>query len=166
MFFHGFDPNDPEEDQSLKGCLLRCSILLAIPSSIIFIIGSLNYSGFCWSKMRYLSDEEKFRSLFEVVNDLNTARIETKNKGTRYYERVKYKNFENFIEINPDCCAINPEISYEIPRKKFIDRITGFNNGDVIEMNYIVRYLNEDGQIKLQKTKTIGILQNCGEIKW
>jgi len=119
--------------------------------------------------MRYLIDEEKFRFLFEMSNNQKTANLVFYRKTKivyKNYQRIKYENFEDFMEKNPDCCAINPGSPYELPPPKFFDRITGFNNGDVIEMNYIVSYIDENGHIKSQKTKTIGILQNCGEIKW
>lgn len=162
MFFHCFDPNDPEEDPRLKSCLLRGAMLLAV----LCIIPSLNYSGFCWSKMRYLSDEEKFRLLFEMTNSLNTVVIKTNNKGAQSYERIKYDSFEEFMEKNPNCFEIEPSGFYEMPPPKFIDRITGFNNGEIIGMNYMVRYLDDNGDRQLKKIKTRRVLQNCGKKKW
>lgn len=158
MFFHGFDPNDPEEDPRLKSCLLRGAMLLAV----LFIIPSLNYSGFCWSKMRYLSDEEKFRMIFDRLSKRDTLPIETEDRGTQYYEQIKYESFEDYMEKNPDCCAIDPGGPYDLPPDKFIDRITGLNNGEVIVMNYIVRYFDENGEVKSQKRELVTVLQNCG----
>ena len=153
----------------MKSDLLGCGTLLAVPLTIIFIVCSLNYSGFCWSKMRYLSDEEKFRLLFEMSNNRKTANLVFYRKNKieyKSYQRIKYENFDNFMEKNPDCCAINPGGPYELPPPKFIDRITGFHNGEVVGMNYIVRYLDENGEQKSKKIETITVLQNCGEIKY
>ena len=149
----------------MKSCLLGCGTFLSVISAMILIVGSLNYSGFCWSKMRYLSDEEKFRMRFERVNQQDTIPIETQNKGTQYYEKVKYENFEEFMLMNPDCCAILPGY-YELPKPRFIDRITGFNNGEVIAMNYTVYYFDKNGNKKSKKIEARGVLQNCGERKW
>ena len=152
----------------MKSCLLGCGTVLAAFLVIILVVGSLNYSGFCWSKMRYLSesDTEIIRKMFNRINSFKNVPIQTKDKGMQYFELIKYKSFEFFMEQNPDCCAIESVSLYEIPENRFIDRITGFNNGKVIEIDYIVRYLDENGiqnQKKIQHTK---IIKNCGEIKW
>ncbi len=150
----------------MKDFLVGCSAVLAVPLGILFIYASLNISGFCFDKMRYLSDEEKFRILFEAVNQRDTIPIETENRGTQYYKQVKYKSFEQFMESNPDCCAIDPGGPYELPPPRFFDRITGFHSGEVIVREYTLHYFDENGEQRSQKFKTERVLQNCGSLKY
>lgn len=87
---------------------LKCYIFSGVLVATAFTYASLNYSGFCFDKMRYLSDEEKFRILFAAFNSRETVPIKTKDKGTQDYEQIKYESFEQFIEMNPNCCTIDP----------------------------------------------------------
>ena len=152
----------------MKSDLLGCGILLAVPLGILFIVGSLNYSGFCWSEMRYLSDEEKFRMVFERVNSRKNIRIKTKDKRmqSKRYERVKYKNFDEFMEKNPDCCAIDPP-NRGLPLRppSFVNLITGFDNAEIIVIDYTDRYIDENGDLKYKKSQITSVLKNCGELR-
>jgi len=115
--------------------------------------------------MRYLSDEDKFKIVFYSMNQQDSIPITTNDKGMQYYEQIKYESFEDFMEINPDCCVLNPGWPYERPPIEFVDRITGFDNGEVIGMNYIIRYLDSREQ-KSKKIKIQAVLKNCGERKY
>ena len=134
--------------------------------SIFLISASLNYSGFCFKEMRYLTNEEKIRFVFDYQNSRDTMPIDTVNKETQYYKQIKYKSFEEFIRSHPNCCQVNPGGGYDLPPPEFLDRITGYNSGDVIVLNFEVRYLDENNNGQSRKFKFENALQNCGEIKW
>jgi hypothetical protein len=143
--------------------LLGCCIFLAVPLTIIVGCASLNYSGFCFDKNRYLSDEEIFRMQFDSLSKQKTVPIKTKDKGTQRYEQVKYESFEQFMEMNPNCCAIDPGGPYEVGHSYFFDRITGYDSGRVLVSTFALRYLDENGEQKSQEITTEYVLQNCGK---
>jgi hypothetical protein len=116
--------------------------------------------------MRYLSNEEKIRLVFEYQNNRTKMPVETTDKGTQYYEQVKYKNFEEFVKMNPNCCQINPGGGYDTPPPDFLERITGFDAHDVIVTNFEMRYLDEKGNQKSRAIKFENTLQNCGAIMY
>ncbi len=104
------------------------------------IYGALNYSGFCFKKMRYLSDEEKIRSAIEFVNEAKVANMrihydENSGKPVRWFKRLPYdKDIASFIADNPDCCQIIPKQRGwhdDTPVPSFLHRIAG-------KYNYIV----------------------------
>ncbi len=146
----------------MKKEVLKYCILLGVSLAILFTYAVLNYSGFCFAKMRYLSDEEKFRILFEAFNSRKTVPIKTKDKGTQNYEQIKYESFEQFMEMNPNCCAIDPGGPYDLAPPEVWDRVTGYDSAQVIVMTSTVHYLDENGERKSQEMTTETILQNCG----
>jgi hypothetical protein len=113
--------------------------------------------------MRYLTNEEKIRLVFEYQNNRTDMPLETADKGTQY---LKYKNFEEFVKMNPNCCQINPGGGYELPPDNFFDRITGYNSSDAIVTKFEMRYLDEKGNQKSTTTEFNNTLQNCGAIKY
>jgi hypothetical protein len=135
-------------------------IILAAP--MIFFAG-LNYSGFCFREMRYLTDEMKIRSVFKEDNEATTV-VNEHGKTIRRY--IPYRSFEEFIKRNPNCCQINPGGPYELPPPYFLDRITGYYSGDIIVLNYKVRYQDEDGEIQIKEVEYLNALMNCGGTRW
>lgn len=129
--------------------LLNWRIYFAAPLVVAWLHASLNYSGFCFKEMRYLSDREKFRIVFEALNFKKTLRVEAIGKDNlrffKPYKRIKYESFEQFMEMNPDCCKVA-------------------NSGKVV-MNFTLRYLDENGDRRAQEVTVKGAIKNCGNIK-
>ncbi len=138
-------------------CLI--TLFLVIPLTLLGYFG-LNYSGFCFAQMRYLSDEEKIRSVFDTQN----ARKSLYTNGLR--EHIKYKSFDEHIKENPDCCKINPKRSHDVPSPSFVDRIFGFNSGDFIFIDFKVRYVDEKGKQRVKEFSFENAVQNCGKVRW
>jgi hypothetical protein len=138
----------------LKSLLFVGGVLL-----ILSVYFSLNYSGFCFAEKRYLSNEEKIRAVFDYQNSRDILPIENFPDP----KHIKYKSFDEYIALYPDCCFVNPGGSYEVPPAKFLDRILGYNSGDVVVINFKVRYLNENGLLKITKVRFDNYLQNCGK---
>ncbi|MBN3890801.1 MAG: hypothetical protein HWQ43_17140 [Nostoc sp. JL31] len=136
-------------------CVLAIFLFIGLPITILSIYFSLNYSGFCFAKMRYLSDEERFGMVFDYQN-------ERTDLGRSSYNYIKYASFDEYIKENPDCCSINPGGPYEIRHSSFLDRIFGYDARDVIVMNFKVRYLDENGKKRVFETHFENTLQNCG----
>ncbi len=149
--------------------LLNWRIYFAVPLVVAWLHASLNYSGFCFEKKRYLSDEEKFRIGFETFNSRKNVPIRTVTKDAIHlnaYEQIKYESFEQFMESNPKCCAINPGGPYDVAPSDFWDRITGYDSGEVMVRTFTAHYLDENGERKSEEITTTTVLQNCGKQRY
>ncbi|MBE9016815.1 hypothetical protein IQ272_11845 [Chroococcidiopsidales cyanobacterium LEGE 13417] len=145
------------ESHILKSFFFVCGVLL-----ILFGYFGLNYSGFCFAEMRYLSNEEKVRAVFDYQNSRD--RLPIKNfPGIKYPKHIKYKSFDEHIALYPDCCSVNPGGGYEVPPTEFLDRIFGYDSGDVVVINFQVRYLDENVSLKTVENRFDSYLQNCGK---
>ncbi|MEA5601723.1 hypothetical protein [Nostoc sp. UHCC 0252] len=138
-----------------RNSFLPIFLFVGIPLTVLFAYFGLNYSGFCFAKMRYLSDEERFRMVFDYQN-------ERTDLGRSTYKYIKYASFDEYIKENTDCCSINPGGPYEIRQSSFLDRIFGYDARDVIVINFKVRYLDETGNQRAFETRFENTLQNCG----
>ncbi len=143
--------------------LLAIFIFIGIPLTLLSIFYSLNYSGFCFAKMRYLSDEEKLRIVFNYIN-----REDELPGIKKSYKHIKYASFDEYIKENPNCCSINHGEAYKIaqssflPEISFLDTITGLGFHDLIVINFKVRYLDENGNQRIEETRFGNTLRNCG----
>jgi hypothetical protein len=152
--------------------LLAIFIFIGIPITILGIFYSLNYSGFCFAKMRYLSDEEKLRIAFDYNNKEDKLLVSLGGK-LESYEHIKYASFDEYIKENPNCCSINHGELYKIaqpsfgllPEFSFFDRISGLGFRDLTVMNFKVRYLDEKGNQRVQQVRVRNTLRNCGRPK-
>jgi hypothetical protein len=92
------------------GFLLR---ILFWPFVIFVVYGALNYSGFCFRELRYLSDDEKIQ---KVIAEVSKGRfyagaiinLATGKVGT-IREPIPYESVEVFLKENPDCCTLIPK---------------------------------------------------------
>jgi hypothetical protein len=84
-------------EKTLLITIIRKLTFLRIVILTFFVYGSLNYSGFCFEEMRYLSDEDKIHIAVTYV--LNRG-----FKGKREYQSVN-----DFLANNPHCCSISTE---------------------------------------------------------
>jgi hypothetical protein len=140
-------------------------LAMVTPLAVLLLYFGLNYSGFCFVQMRHLSNEEKFQSVFDY--HFETRRIKNDaDKKEQLHTFVEDNNFEEYFKKNPECCKINPGGPYELPPPSFLDRITGYNSGDVIVMNFRVSYLDKNGKQTFKKYQVEHIMQNCGKVKW
>jgi hypothetical protein len=141
-------------------------LFIGIPLTVLIPYFGLNYSGFCFAKMRYISDEEKFQSAFDFQNNRNKIFATIPGKKEQFYDYIKYENFDEYIKENPDCCSINSGGAYDLPRPHFLDRIFGFDAGNAIVINFKARYLDENGKQRLKAYQVAHVVQNCGKVKW
>ncbi|MGB3534058.1 MAG: hypothetical protein WBA13_11135 [Microcoleaceae cyanobacterium] len=145
----------------MKKILDFCTFL-GVSLAMFFVYAGLNSSGFCFAKMRYLSDEDKFRQEFERLNQPGKVFItdrQNNESGGQRYEYIEYESFEQYIKSNPDCCTMRPFGSDPWDW----ERITGIHNGEITVMNYVIYYLDENGKRRSRGVKLEAILQNCGQ---
>ena len=140
----------------------RIFILIGIPLTVLNVYFGLNYSGFCFAKMRYLSDEEKIKLAFNSLNNAEKLRIRIGDE-MQDSKFIKYESFEKYIKENPDCCAVNLPGGVEALPDSFLTRILGLHSGDGIRIKFKVRYLDESGLQKSQEINSGIALQNCGQ---
>jgi hypothetical protein len=144
--------------------------MIGLPTLFLVTFLGLNYSGFCFEKMRYLSKEEKIRAVFKMQNnrsDLLTfvLPLETNYKYNENNKYIRYNSFEEFLAENPDCCHVNPGGPYGVPPSSFWDRIFGYDSGDVIVIDFKVRYLDEKGNRGFEEVQFENFLTNCGKVR-
>jgi hypothetical protein len=141
-------------------------LVMTLPITLPIFIGIINYSGFCFAKRRYLSYEEKILIVFNHVNLLSQTTTEIsvgKDDMKIKVKYIPYTSFEEFSKLNPNCCGINLNKGYELPRPEFMDRITGYRSGEIIDINFKFRYASENGYIERQGSGG-HILTNCGRV--
>jgi hypothetical protein len=74
-------------------------VLLTLLSCALVLLESLNFTGFCYSQRRYLTDDDFFLSAKSVaLNDLR-----------RYPGQASYESVEALDHDNPKCCKLNRE---------------------------------------------------------
>ncbi|MFN6571546.1 hypothetical protein [Dendronalium sp. ChiSLP03b] len=121
-----------------RSFLLIILLLIGLLSTILTIYFSLNYSGFCFAKLRYLSDEEKIKLAFDSLNSAEKLSIQI--AGERQDRKfIKYKSFDEYIKENPDCCVINPPGGSDLPLPEYLERIFGYHSGNYVRINFKVR---------------------------
>ncbi|NET35598.1 MAG: hypothetical protein F6K19_26835 [Cyanothece sp. SIO1E1] len=76
-------------------------------------------------------------------------------------QHIKYDSFEEHLAENPDCCAINSEDGYDIPPITFFARLTSNASGDVVVIDFKIRYLDAKGNQQMQVVRLENGMQNC-----
>lgn len=134
----------------------------------MILAASLNYSGFCINKFKYISKEEKIRQLFYYYNSNKTAFVEINgNPSKRLKKANRYANFEQFIALHPNCCHVSriPPFGDWAPPLGFIVRVTGYYSS-VVWMEFDDKFIDENGNIVVGKVTYGDSLTNCGESRY
>ncbi|NJL84628.1 MAG: hypothetical protein HC890_19965 [Chloroflexaceae bacterium] len=112
-----------------------------------------------------MSDKEKIESVFNYQNARSNLYVDIPGEGLKLYPHTKYKNFDKYLEIHPACCKVDPGGPYEVGQSFFEDRILGYDSGDVIVIDFEVRYWNNKDQRKSKKERFENTLTNCGIVR-
>lgn len=92
--------------------VILVSVLLIV---FLIIFGTLNYKGFCFKQVRYLSDEEKLNIAIVRIGDINrkkprcwSSHGKSVKSINRNYDEcvVPYSSIEEFLQANPVCCKL------------------------------------------------------------
>lgn len=146
-----------------NGCLVK-SIFVSV---VVFVLlSALNYSGFCFKSMRYINPTEKIKLTFEKWNKTRKIRVNIDGKESLVLRYSKYKDFEDFLSKNPNCCKVNPKGSFDLPSPSFLDRVTGYHSGETIVLEFFTDVVDKSKHVRKAKVRVERNFQNCGEIKW
>lgn len=147
----------------LKQHPVKATLLLAL---LIFIVlpASLNYSGFCISQGRWLSDEELMVSAFNEINNRSTTTINISDTESVVINRIPYLSYNEFINENPNCCYAGRKSQNDgngYMSASLTARILG-SSAAVISLSYKERYFNESNEKQEKNKKQILSVSNCG----
>lgn len=127
--------------------------------------GLLNYFGFCFKRLGFISNEEKISIAVEYVISTYPPVMNTRKSGERYRERpgspIDYQSVSQFMRENPDCCKIirvQERTGYKAPMEY---RLLG-SISDFVEVNYKVKYLDENKKATSKDATTYVAISNCG----
>ncbi|MBD2394775.1 hypothetical protein VKI22_12065 [Cyanobacterium aponinum UTEX 3221] len=141
--------------------------ILVLPFVMIFVpVFLLNYSGFCLFSMKWLSKKEKIEAVFNYYNGRKILSVDIFKNGMltiKSYNHIQYSSFEEYIKKYPNCCIVNPPNGYDLASPSFMDRISGFNSGDVVVIEFAIRYLDKNNRIKNKKFTAENFISNCGK---
>lgn len=156
-------------------------IFAGVAVLVLLAYFSMNYSGFCFGEWRYLSDEEKLNSAVTYVaaygpmgslERQKVTGIPYDGKHDYYQQQVPYESAEEFLRLNPDCCALRPkqEPLADGYHPTFWEEITGQSNY-VLRVNSVQRYRitpidenRNEGVSYIKESKGRGLYPfgNCG----
>jgi hypothetical protein len=115
--------------------LLKCVRQSGLKALIAYF--GLNFSGFCFAKMRYITTEEKIRWTFDDLNDASQLRVNISGRGFQDVDFVKYESFDKYIKENPECRTFYASGgSPELPPPTWLQRIFGYHSGTFVPVSY------------------------------
>lgn len=140
------------------------NILLVVIISLFGIPAGLNYSGFCISQGRWLSDEELIKL---QIADVNRRADVQDSQHLPNVPRIPYNSAEELMEKNPDCCKLGARSGPDgiFPRLSFLDRILGADR-EVVWLQYKDYYHDKDGVLKFSIATWNAPITNCGKNSW
>ena len=133
--------------------------------------GTLNTTGFCFSEMRYVPDQEFFARYLEAQGtfvhvELYQIKNWTNDPSIKSIET--YKDGFDYLQKHPDCCSYGPQkgVTAESARSpQFYQRFLGSVWG-LIAVHHHVKYVDGVGQTKEFQSFTQGWVDPCGYRVW
>jgi len=133
-----------KEDYWLVILVRKLSFLrfLLWPILIFIVYGALNYSGFCFKELRYISNDEKIRGAIANMNSDHRwdGYINALNRGGGYMKYIPYDNIDAFLKENPNCCTVDHSGFADDGAPSFWERVFGSYNYS-IKMKYIQKFI-------------------------
>ncbi len=136
------------------------SLPVLILVALFSIPAGLNYSGFCFAKSRWLSDEELMRP---QVASVNRRAVLQDSEHFPNVARIPYQSVEELITKNPNCCKIlDRSAAANYFGLTAFDSLMGANRG-VVLVQFEDNYLDNQGQAKSTPAKWLVPITNCGK---
>jgi hypothetical protein len=170
-------------DEVIRWCrvaFLGMVVMVLLMLIYLLAIAVLNHKGFCAPSYRILSDDEKIRiAIKDRLLEYPPAVIKEAYYDNGFYliakkvpdRPVHYKNVDEFLRLNPDCCSLSKAViddGLELQAIDFSDRIKG-NVSHFMRLRYRVNYLNEKNEAENVTYSEIITISNCGNgkpFKW
>ena len=144
----------------------------------------LNCLGFCFDKMRFLSDDEKIRIAIshvlkqyeydKVIIDIGQVpRGEKDNpfeSGSKVFPiyPIPYRDEAEFLQFNPNCCYVTLKhksknydgSAYEIG---FWEFVLG-KKTSIVVVHYVFNYRDAKGNVQAKDADWFAGMDNCGKL--
>jgi hypothetical protein len=142
-------------------------ILIALPIAGIASVLALNYSGFCVSEFRYLSDDEKIRNVVSGLAKGGVSRVFAERGGKTVevgtITTLPYENIEQFFAANPDCCQVGPIVREGYYEPTPARRLTGIVS-DIVAVRYLRRTVDAGGAVSTENVLVQFSMSACGRV--
>jgi hypothetical protein len=132
----------------VRGSAIAIGGLLVLGGGVAAVALALTYSGLCIPQMRYVSDDEKIRS---VVSGLLGYRDKKYFRNTEAGiievpgpREIEYSSVDEFLELNEGCCSIGPRGGDGYEEPTFLRRLFG-SLADIVVVDYVYQYVDERG---------------------
>jgi hypothetical protein len=133
----------------------------------------LNCFGFCWSKFRFLSDQERIeiavRRSTTVSESVDSVIEWTQGiDGSSYYTTIQdvipYKNMTDFFALNPNCCQVSRQVqvSEGVLHVNAWECLSGLSPY-FVSGKHLLRF-REDGRVKMKSKEFAYYISSCGNI--
>lgn len=135
-----------------------------------------NYYGYCRITGKKYSTQERLDiAINKYLKEQKTADIheiaEAKKRTNRQYydyrnaardfDLIYYKNVDEFLRENPDCCELTWGL-VEGDQFGFFQRVDGKGNG-MFDFKHKIRYRNKNGNYEeMMSSRTYYLVYNCG----
>lgn len=128
--------------------------------SVILFFASLAIAGFCPGAMRILDEAELIDAAASEAMSSNQIYREASSEFFAPSNPLAYTNLDEFHRLNPNCCKLINDIEVD-GLEKFVSRVFGYRRA-VVEVRYLVRYVDEHGRVLAEPTVKRPVVSNCG----
>jgi hypothetical protein len=164
-----FGGNEPAVMSALGECEVRRVPRIALIAGLLvfpFIAGgTLNHSGFCFGKLRYLSDDEKIDAAVDhlAAGDLlHWYRVGPQPDDWRAVHMDRPETVHDFLAADPDCCRIVPG-GGDGRRPTFLGRVLG-QVSDVVEIDHVRHFVDDRGVVQAEPVRSCAYVSPCGTV--
>jgi hypothetical protein len=145
--------------------ITKAKFWAAAVAAIILLMafdGFRNYNGYCSSQNRFLSDAEKIHIAATIINNNGEVAVKV-GRDVRYYKSVRYKDADDLIRQNPNCCRVtfNERSGDTPPPPSFLGRLAGLYGADVM-IDGTAHYIDEQGKEQSLKRQWLVLMDHCG----
>lgn len=143
-------------------------LIFGVAIAYLVHLARLVDSGYCFAAEKYLTEEEKIRvALVDLLKKYPPPVIRTPveprvSSLSAPKNPIHYRDVDEFLSLNPDCCKVeSAELSMEGGKLTLLEKLTGTAT-DIVVVNYLVRYRDDDNTERAIKTLESLRITSCG----
>lgn len=145
----------------------KVALLFISAIGVVFSVGTLSYQGFCFRRLRFLSQQEYFDAAIKQVIESSSAQLVIKRGAMTEFISVKtrpYESVSQFYQMNPDCCRIVAHNTGDKgPYTTFTQRLFGYA-AVVVSVSYVLNYVDQGGDFRSADNSMQAAVTNCGNV--